>query len=149
MIDSITAREAHGISDEDREVVEKIYRAIAGETDLLDEAVTPDWQDLPSPPDAEHGPAAFKPVIATFHEIFEGATVTIHEIIGCPGRAGVRAELSGVQVREWMGVPATNEPCTIAIHEFHHIEDGRVAKSWHMEDWVGWMRRAGAERLVP
>lgn len=149
MSDLITARVVHGISDQERELVEKIYRAIAGEPDLLDEVVTPDWEDLPSPPGGEHGPEAFKPVIAMFHEIFQGATATIHEIVGCPGRAAVRAELSGVLVGEWMGVPATNEPCSVQVHEFHHIENGRIVRSWHMEDWIGWMKQVGAERLVP
>ncbi len=37
-------------SAQDRTTIETFYRAFAGEPDLLDQAVTADWQDIPLSP---------------------------------------------------------------------------------------------------
>lgn len=33
---------------------------------------------------------------------------------------------------------------TLALHEFHHIADGRLTHTWHLEDWFGWLNQIGA-----
>ncbi len=30
------------------------------------------------------------------------------------------------------------------IHEFHRIEDGRITRTWRLEDWFGWFSQVGA-----
>jgi predicted ester cyclase len=142
MSDITTEPEVHGISDEDLEVIKKLYRAVAGEADLLDEVVTADWVDLPAPPDHPPGPDSFKPVIEAFKSIFADVEVVLHEVIGAPGRAAVRAEIRGTHVGEWMGVAPTGKRTSFAIHEFHHLKDGRITHSWHLEDLHGWIQRA-------
>jgi len=69
---------------------------------------------------------------------------TIHEIIGAPGRAAVRAEISGTHKGEWFGIAPTNKAFRLPIHEFHEIKDGRLTQTFHMEDWLGWLFQVGA-----
>ncbi|MGC9437977.1 hypothetical protein [Streptomyces sp. WG5] len=40
-----------GTTDQERQLVETLYRAIGGEPDLLDDVLSPDWEDIPSIPD--------------------------------------------------------------------------------------------------
>jgi predicted ester cyclase len=136
-----------GITPEQQETIEKIYRAVGGEFDLLNEAVTDDWQDIPPAPGQGRGPDAAKPIFEHFHSIFKDVSITILEIIGANGHVAVRAEMKGVHAGEFFGVPATNKECAIRINEFHHFEGDKVAASWHMEDWLGWMRQVGADTL--
>jgi steroid delta-isomerase-like uncharacterized protein len=145
MTDPKTHTQAFGLTEEERRAVETLYRAFSEHNpDLLDEAVTLDWQDIPLAPHQAPGREGMKPLIRGFSEAFPDAKVTIHEIIGVPGRAAVRAEISGTHRGDWFGVPATGKPFVLPIHEFHRIENGRLTHTWHMEDWFGWLHQVGA-----
>jgi len=56
----------------------------------------------------------------------------------------VRAEITGTHKGAWFGVAPTNKTYRIPIHEFHHIENGRLTHTWHLEDWFGWLNQVGA-----
>ncbi len=134
-----------GLSPTQRETIEKLYRGVAGEFDLLNEAVTPDWLDIPAAPGQIPGPNAVKPHFAEFHSVFRNVSIVIEEMIGVNGHAAVRAEITGAFVGEWMGVAGTGKECVIRIHEFHRFDGDRIAASWHMEDWIGWLRQVGTD----
>jgi predicted ester cyclase len=134
-----------GLTPSQREAIEKLYRGVAGEFDLLNEAVTRDWLDIPAAPGQAPGPDAVKPHFAQFHRMFRDVSIVIHEMIGANGHAAVRAEIRGTLDGEWMGVKGDGRECVIPIHEFHHFDGDRIAASWHMEDWVGWLRQVGTD----
>lgn len=134
-----------GLTDEDRLAVETLYRVFSqNEPELLNQAVTPDWQDLPLAPGQVPGREGMKPLIKGFAAAFPDLKITIHEIIGAPGRAAVRAEITGTHAGKWFGVAPTHKTFRMPIHEFHHIEDGRITHTWHLEDWFGWLCQVGA-----
>lgn len=133
-----------GLSDEDRLAVETFYRAFNGHPDLLDEAVTPDWQDIPLGPGQQPGRDGMKPLITAFAEAFPDAKLTIHEMVGGPGRAAVRLEITGTHTGAWFGVAPTGRRFVLPLHEFHHLANGRLTHTWHLEDWFGWLNQVGA-----
>jgi predicted ester cyclase len=120
------------------------YRAFAGEPDLLDQVVTPDWQDIPLAPGQGPGPEGVKPMIRAFKQAIPDLAITVHDIIVDGDRAGVRAAMTGTHTGEWFGVPPTGSAFTIALHEFHRVEGGRLTHTWHLEDWFGWLNQIGA-----
>jgi steroid delta-isomerase-like uncharacterized protein len=111
---------------------------------VLDNILAPDWQDIPLAPGQEDGPGGYKALVQGFSQAFPDITIKVHEIFGTHERAGVRAEMSFTHVHEFMGVPATNQKLTIAIHEFHHLKDGKLTKTWHLEDWLSMLFQTGA-----
>ena len=122
-----------------------LYRAFSEKNpDLLDDAVTPDWKDIPLAPGQGHGPDGFKPLMQGLIAAFPDIHITIHEIIGTSGRAGVRAEITGTHLGEMFGVAPTGKPVSIPIHEFHHLKDGLITHTWHLEDWFSMMHQVGA-----
>lgn len=133
-----------GISEPDLQTLMRFYTAFAGQADLLDKCVTPDWQDIPLAPGQASGREGMKPLIKGFNAVFADLTVEVLEVIGGPGRAAVRAVISGRHVAEWFGVPATGREFCLAIHEFHTIENGMLTKTYHMEDWMSWFAQVGA-----
>ena len=135
---------ATGLTDEERHAVETFYRAFAGRPELLDQAVTSDWQDIPLAPGQAPGREGMRPLIQAFAAAFPDTKVTIHEIIGAPGRAGVRLEVTATHSGKWFGVPPTGRSLSMALHEFHRIENGRLTHTWHLEDWFGWLNQVGA-----
>ena len=145
MLSTLDEPTVTGLTAAERLAVETFYRAFsAGNAGLLDQAVTPDWQDIPLAPGQAPGREGMKPLIAGFVAAFPDAKVTVHEIIGAPGRAAVRAEITGTHKGEWFGVAPTGKTFSMRLHEFHHLEDGRLTHTWHMEDWCGWLSQVGA-----
>ena len=133
-----------GLTQNDILAIETFYRAFTGNPDLLDAAVTADWQDIPLAPHQKPGREGVKPLIREFAAAFSDLKVEIHEIIGAPGRAAVRAEITGTHRGEWFGIAPTNKRFRLPIHEFHHIQNGRLTHTWHLEDWFGWLFQVGA-----
>ena len=133
------------LSDRDRAAVETLYRAFSEhDPALLEAAVADDWQDLPLAPGQSPGRAGGRALIQAFTEAFPDARVTIHEMIGVAGKAAVRAEITGTHRGEMLGVRPTGKRFVLPLHEFHHVENGRVTTTWHMEDWFGWLHQVGA-----
>jgi len=145
MADTEAETQIFGVSAEDRRAVETLYRAFSEhDPNLLDETVTLDWHDIPLAPHQAPGREGMKQLIRDFSAAFPDARVTIHELIGAPGRAAVRAKISGTHRGEWFGVPATGARFVLPIHDFHRIEHGRLTHTWHLEDWFGWLHQVGA-----
>ena len=134
-----------GLTADKRSSIETLYRSFSDKNpDLLDQALVPDWQDIPLGPDAKPGREGMKPVIEAFVTAFPDLHIDILEIIGASGRAGVRAEITGTHRGEWLGVAATQRSFRIPLHEFHRLEAGKITHTWHLEDWFGWLAQVGA-----
>jgi steroid delta-isomerase-like uncharacterized protein len=137
----------YGVPAADLAAIETLYRAFnEGDTDLLDQVLTPDWEDIPRAPHQAAGREGIKPLIHEFRAAFPDIRIAVHEIIGAPGRAAVRAEIKGTHKGEWFGVAPTGKSFCIAIHEFHYLTEGRITRTWHLEDWFGWLAQVGASQ---
>jgi len=133
------------LSAEEMRSIENLYRAFTDKNpDLLDEACTPDWQDIPLLPGQRPGPEGLKNLIPIFLMAFPDMKIVIHEIVGSAGRAGVRASIVGTHNGELFGVPPTGKSVDVALHEFHHLKDGLITHTWHLEDWFGMLNKIGA-----
>ena len=133
------------LSCEEMRSIENLYRAFTDNNpSVLDEACTPDWQDIPLLPGQRPGPQGLKDLIPMFLKAFPDMKIVIHEIIGSASRAGVRASIVGTHKGELFGVPPTGEAVDVALHEFHHLEKGRITHTWHLEDWFGMLNKIGA-----
>ncbi len=128
-----------------RHTIDLFYRAVA-EQDmaLLSQTVTDDWQYIPPTSAGGHpGPdqlaTAFKDLTVALSDMqIELLDVLIHD-----NKVGVRARVTGCQTGPWMGAAATSSKVDFAVHSFHEIRDGRICKTWHLEDWLGLFRQIG------
>ncbi len=111
---------------------------------IVDRILAPDWQDIPLAPGQQDGPEGYVALVQGFTQAFPDVTVNVHEIFGSHERAGVRAEMSFTHSNEFMGIAPTNQKLTIAIHEFHHLQHGKLTKTWHLEDWLNMLLQTGA-----
>ena len=138
------------LSGEELQAIETLYRAFTDQNpDLLDEACASDWQDIPLLPGQGPGPGGLKAMLPMFFAAFPDLKIIVHEIVGSSGRAGVRASITGTHLGEIFGVPASGQAVDVALHEFHHLKDGRLTHTWHLEDWFGMLNKIGAWRPAP
>ena len=125
--------------------IEMLYRTFTDKNpNLLDEACAPEWQDIPLAPGQGPGPSGLKAMLPVFFQAFPDLKIVVHEIIGSTGRAGVRASITGTHLGEIFGVKPTGKVIDVALHEFHHLADGKITHTWHVEDWFGMLNQIGA-----
>ncbi len=133
------------LTAEEISAIETLYRAFSEKKpELLDQSCSSDWQDIPLAPNQGPGPDGLKMLMPSFFEAFPDMKIVVHEIVGGHGRAGVRASILGTHCGSIFGVPATGKAVDVAIHEFHHIKDGRITHTWHLENWFGMLNQIGA-----
>ena len=128
----------------ERLAVETLYRAFSDKNpNLVDEALAPDWNDIPLAPGQGLGPEGIKPIIRSFAQAFPDVQIIVHDMIQAPGRIGVRAEITGTHQGELFGIAPTGKKVTFRLHEFHTLDGKRVTTTWHMEDWFGLFLQLG------
>lgn len=128
----------------ERTAVETLYRAFSEKNpDLVDLAVTSDWDDIPLSPGQGPGPEGFKPLLASIINAFPDINIIIHDMLQEPGKIAVRAEITGTHQGEIMGIAATGQPVSIRLHEFHTLDGQRITTTWHLEDWFGMFLQLG------
>lgn len=128
----------------ERRAVERLYAAFnQQDPDLLDTAVTPDWNDIPLAPGQGPGPEGLKPIIRSFIAALPDVKITIHDLVQLPGKIAVRGEISGTHRGELFGIAPTGKAVSFRIHEFHALDGERITTTWHMEDWFGLFLQLG------
>ncbi len=128
----------------ERRAVQRLYDAFSLKNpDLIDDAVSPDWQDIPLAPGQGPGPEGMKPIIRSVIDAFPDVQILVHDLLQLPGRIAVRGEITGTHQGELFGIAPTGRQVAFRIHEFHALADGRITTTWHMEDWFGLFLQLG------
>jgi predicted ester cyclase len=127
-----------------RHTIDRFYQAVATQDlALLGSVVTEDWQYIPPAREGQGGASqlaqAFEDLAVALTDMhIELLDVLIHE-----NKVGVRARVTGRQTGPWMGLAASASQVDFAVHSFHEVRDGRICKTWHLEDWLGLFRQIG------
>lgn len=128
----------------ERRAVQRLYDAFSLKNpDLIDDAVSPDWQDIPLAPAQGPGPEGMKPIIRSVIDAFPDVQIIVHDMLQLPGKIAVRGEITGTHQGELFGIAPTGKQVAFRIHEFHALADGRITTTWHMEDWFGLFLQLG------
>src|SRR5476649_429810 len=134
----------------ERQAVEKIYQAFTlKDPELINDALTPDWADIPLAPGQAPGPEGLKFIINGFIDAFPDVQIIIHYLIQVPGQIAVRAEITGTHKGNFMGIEPTGNFVSIQLNEIHHLNGERTTTTWHMEDWFGLFMQLGQFPPLP
>lgn len=135
-----------GGGDADAEAtVRRFYEAMSsGETGAADELLAPDWEDIPLAPGVSRGPEGYRQTVAYLRGAFPDLDVTIEDVVVSGDRVAVRSVVRGTHDGEILGVPATGRRVEFSAFDFHRLEGGRIAQSWHLEDNFGLLDQLGA-----
>ncbi|QYD68556.1 ester cyclase [Paraburkholderia edwinii] len=127
-----------------RDTIERFYLAFSTkDISLLREVVTSDWEYIPEPPHAVPGPEKMSKVFENIVTALPDMKIRILDLLIHDDRVGVRAEVTGTQTGKLLGIEATSKHIHFAIHSFHRMRDGRIAQTWHLEDWLAVFRQLG------
>ena len=128
-----------------RAIVTPLYEALnePGKKDvktLLEQATTPDFLSCGN----EGECAGRDAVIARFTAL--GQTVpdlrwTIKEIWVADKEVVIRGEATGTPVQAFLGLEPTGKSFRTMALDIHTIEDGKIKRSYHVENWIVALRQ--------
>ena len=116
----------------------------ANQPDLLDQVLAPDWQDFPLNPGQGPGRDGFKPIIGGFNKTISGLKITNDDIIESGDKVVVRSTIEGTQAGDFAGFPSKGRPFKTMAIDIHQFKDGKIIKTWHIEDWLSGLFQMGA-----
>jgi steroid delta-isomerase-like uncharacterized protein len=67
----------------------------------------------------------------------------IEDIIQDGNKVVVRSSIAGTQQQAFSGLPATGRSMRIQAVDIHEIENGKIVRTWHTEDWMTGPRELG------
>jgi SnoaL-like polyketide cyclase len=127
-----------------RAIVEPFYMALnhpAGidVVELIEQATSADWitcggNDVCIPREKFIG--GFKSREASPNIKWE-----IKDVLVAGDRVIVRGEASGTPSEVFRGIPPSGKSFKIMSIDIHTIQDGKIKRSYHVEDWAGAMRQ--------
>lgn len=118
-------------------IVRRMYEPLTtGDTTLVDQALTPDWEAVPAL-QAGPGAAGWKATVAHLRAVFTDLIVSIEDVVVSGDLVAVRSVSRGTHTGELLGVPGTGRQVEIRAADFHRLAGGRIAQTWHLEDYFG------------
>ena len=83
--------------------------------------------------------------IAGRHKAIPDLKWEIKEVLVSGDRVVVRGEASGTPAGDFMGVPHGGKSFKLMSIDVHTIDAGKLARSYHVEDWMGAVRQLSAK----
>lgn len=131
-------------ASEPKQIASQWYEAFTRhDAELLGKILAPSWVDIPSPPDTPHGPEAAKATMAMLVSVFPDFDIKIEDVIQEGNKVVVRSTITGTQRQAFAGLPATGWSMKIQAVDIHEIENGKIIRTWHTEDWMTGLRELG------
>ena len=75
-------------------------------------------------------------VVSNFATTIPDMTFEIREVLAAGDRVVVRGEVTGTPSGDLFGVPHSGKSFRIMAVDIQTIRDGRIAKTYHMENWL-------------
>ena len=127
------------------ELVKKFYGAINTHAKpLLDDVLAKDWIDVPLAPGQGPGLEGMKGALDHYYAAFPDFTARNEDFVADGDKVLVRSTITATHKGDFAGVKATGKTITLMAMDLHQICNGRVAQTWHVEDWLSAMFQMGA-----
>ena len=131
--------------NEEMAIAVKWYEAFdKNKPEILESILADGWRDIPDAPDAPRGAQSAKAVMRMLHTAFPDFQITVEDIISDGNKVVVRSTISGTHKGSFAGLPASGRKLLIQAVDIHLVEDGRIQKTWHTEDWMSGLTQLGA-----
>ena len=85
-------------------------------------------------------------VVGNFANSIPDMTFEIKEVLVAGDRVIVRGEVAGTPAGDLFGVPHSGKSFKIMTIDIQTIRDGKIAKTFHMENWLSALEQLRAKR---
>ncbi|WP_306115859.1 MULTISPECIES: ester cyclase [unclassified Roseovarius] len=139
----------HALAD-DLQVVRSFYAdLLTTPADVTPEevraVVTEDWESIPTPRGGPGAEGLYK-TLGGFGSVIPDLAWEPQEILQDGNRYIVRSIATGTPTGPIFGIdPATGKSFKIMTIDIHTVEDGKIVKSYHVEEWAKAIQQLTAE----
>lgn len=127
------------------QAIKTFYEALVqSKPDLLDKILADNWEDIPLNEGQAIGRDGFKPIVGGSHKVFPDLKIVNEDIIEAGDKVVVRSIISGTQAAAFAGFPSKGKSFSIMAIDIHQFKDGKIIKTWHIENWLGGLFQMGA-----
>ena len=148
MLAAIAPAAAQGLSEAKvREIIAPWYSlfnvATRGDVKAIQEQVLPPYYESCSgylPGECWGRDTSIK-VVSNFASSIPDMKFDIKEVLVAGDRVIVRGEVTGTPAGELFGVPHTGKSFRMMAIDIQTIRDGKIAKTFHMENWLSALRQ--------
>jgi ketosteroid isomerase-like protein len=88
-------------------------------------------------------------VVSNFSNTIPDLKFNIVEVLVAGDRVIVRGEVTGTPAGELFGVPHSGKSFRIMAVDIQTIRDGKIAKTFHMENWLSAIGQTAPNRRAP
>lgn len=109
-------------------------------------AVTADsWQSVGDYSGATKSRDKFSAQVGGFGKLIPDLKWAVEEMIQQGGRVVVRSRATGTPAGPLFGVDGKGKGFDIMTIDIHTVENGKIIRSYHVEDWAGALRQLSAK----
>ena len=122
---------------------DEVWRA--GNVDAIDDLLTPDHVDETPPPGFDGTREGQKQIATLMRDTSKDKTMDVIDVVADGDRVAGVWRMTWTQIGDlWGMVPADGK--TIELHgmDYFQIRDGRIARTRHVENWLGVVLQLGA-----
>jgi predicted ester cyclase len=112
--------------------------------DLIRQSTAPDWMSCRGNDVCSSREEVVAGVTARLKSVPD-LTWQIKDVAVAGNQVTVRGEASGTPAGPFMGAAYSGKSFKVMSIDIHTIEDGRMVRSYHVEDWIGAVRQLGTE----
>jgi steroid delta-isomerase-like uncharacterized protein len=141
---STTERDTSALSDIIKIITRFEHAFRAGDQATIDELCDPGLVDHNPAPEQEPTLTGFKRKVAGYVTVFPDIEEDLQDIVASGDTAATRWVMSGSQLQDFMGIPATGQTVRVEGMNFYRLKDGLVTDIWTQFDGVGLMQQLGA-----
>jgi len=139
-VQALTAEQA-------RAAIAPFYQALSAGNDpvaLIGRATSPDWISCGGN-DTCRRRDQVTASIAGIEKAVPDLKWEIKEVVVSGDRVIVRGEATGTPIGTFLGVASSGVSFRVMSIDIHTIKDGKIARSYHVEDWMGALRQLSAQ----
>lgn len=125
-------------------VLRPFYAAFnTGRVDELDTVFDAAWRDNTLPPGRAPGLAGIKQAVLFLRSIVPDLSCRVEDLLADGDKVVARVVFEGTNLGGFPGVGPNGAAVSFIAFDVHHLRDGRVFESWHLEDNLTLMVQLG------
>ena len=111
---------------------------------LLDKALAENWDDIPLAPGQTPGLAGAKTMFENLFGMMPDFKAELEELIAERDKVVARSIITATHNAKLLGVEPTGRTIRIQAIDIHQVQDGKIVRTWHVEDWATALGQMGA-----
>src|SRR5581483_2579034 len=99
--------------------------------------LAPNWEDIPLAPNQKPGRDGLIPIIQQLRGTFSKFSIVSQDFVAEGDKVAVRTVWSGTHTGDFFGIKGTGKAITLNTIDIHQIANGKIIRTWHLEDMMG------------